>query len=44
MGKFIGELVGISTKTNGKGQTTTTISFKIDNDRYGKIPQGVHDC
>lgn len=42
--KFIGELVTVSTKTNKKGQTETTITFKVDNGRYGKLPQAVYDC
>lgn len=42
--RFIGELVTVSTKTNKKGQTETTITFKVDNGRYGKLPQAVYDC
>ena len=38
MAKFIGELSGITTKTNKKGVTETVISFRIDNNRYGKTP------
>jgi hypothetical protein len=38
MVKFIGELASVSTKTNKKGVTETSITFKIDNNAYGKTP------
>ena len=41
--KFIGELVAVNTKTNKKGQTETTISFKVDNNQYGKMPSSLSD-
>lgn len=44
MAKFIGELASVSTKTSKKGQTETVITFRVDNDRYGKLPAGIMDC
>lgn len=38
MAKFIGELSSISTKTNKKGITETSVTFRIDNMRYGQTP------
>jgi len=41
--KFIGELVLVQTRTNKKGINETTITFKVDNGRYGKVPVAIHD-
>lgn len=38
MAQFIGELAGITTKTSKKGETETVVSFRINNERYGKTP------
>jgi hypothetical protein len=37
MAQFIGELAGVSVKTNKKGVTETNVTFRIDNNRYGKV-------
>jgi hypothetical protein len=37
MAKFIGELAGVSVRTNKKGVTETNVTFRIDNNRYGKV-------
>lgn len=38
MAQFIGELAGISTKTSKRGETETVVTFRINNERYGKTP------
>jgi len=41
--KFIGELSGVSTRTDKRGKTETTVTFKVDNNRYGKMPPSLGD-
>jgi len=37
MAQFIGELAGVTVRTNKKGITETNVTFRIDNNRYGKV-------
>jgi hypothetical protein len=41
--KFIGELTGVNTKTDKRGRTETVVTFKVDNNRYGKMPEALAD-